>query len=210
MSKRILITDETSGKIEVDELADGGYAVQFSKNTDEGKVHIHGRINNAMYGRNHWIKNDYYGLLAQRLCRKFEELNHIKVNRILFLEEHAFKKKSGQGRTWAARVKRAPKELTEAWGYWYIMEIRKGFWDILDASQRAALIYHELRHVGTGGHLYKHDVEDWANMISVLGEDWLETEGEIWDLLDENFDWGKPRKQLTLMDYGSNAAKIGG
>jgi len=206
MAKRIIITDTVSGVVETDETVEGGFSLQYTKNTDEGNVHILGRINNGKFGYRHWIANEKYEPLAKRLVRKFEELSHIKSHRILFLEDTLYEFKASKKPDWVAKVKKAPKELAEIWGYWYVMEIRKDALVNMTSSQRTAIIYHELRHVGHSGELLKHDIEDWDNMVTTLGKDWVDGTEEIWNILDEHFDWDKPRKQLSIYDFNKNVA----
>lgn len=204
MSHRITIRDERTGEVEFDEQVDSGYALQFTKHEDDGKIHIFGKINNANFAYPYWISNHKYEPIAKKLCEKFEELSHIDTNRILFLEDINYMKKSDK-RQWMARVRKAPKELTEAWGYWFIMEIRSWFLENMTDNQRVALIYHELRHCGEYGELVKHDVEDWKNIVKTLGIDWAETVSDISNIMDEQFGWDNPRQQLTLLNFDKAA-----
>ena len=207
MRKHIIIKDVNTGDIDFEAQLDDGYHLQYSKREDDGRLHGMGQIVNGKYDHKHWIKNYEYAPLAQKLVDKFPELEHIKVNRILFIEDHvSFENKATVGGEWSVQVKKAPKELTKLWGYWYVFTIRQHVYEQKSPEQRVAIFYHELRHVGTMGELLAHDIEDFNDMISTLGRNWQDDTGEIlWDILDENFEWGKPKRQLTLLDFNSKS-----
>jgi len=203
MSKRITIQDEHTREVEFDEQVDGGFSLQYTKNTDDGKIHVLGQINNGKYGPRHWIKNYEYVPLAEKLVAKFEELEHIDVRRILFIEDHvSFENKTPTGKPWVVQVKKAAKELIKLWGYWYVFEIRQHLFERKSPEQRIALFYHELKHVGSVGELETHDIEDWTDLVNTLGQDWENTDEMLWNILDDNFSWGqKPRINRGSMPY---------
>jgi len=203
MSHRITIRDE-HGAVEFDEQVDGGYSLQFADFEDDGSVRVVGKINKANFCNGYWIANHKYEQIAKKLVERFEELAHIDTSKILFLEDPDYVKKSGK-RQWMARVRKAPKELVEIWGYWFIMEIRSWFIENTTDNQRVALIYHELRHCGEGLDVVKHDVEDWSNMVNALGTDWTEAISDITDIMDDGFDWDNLRQQLTLLNFDQAA-----
>lgn len=85
MAKRIQIVDLTTGEVEVDTEANGGYCLQYSTGEDSGRLHIVGQVQNARYGNNLWIKNwAYYDTLYRILQIHNEHLKRIEPNRILF------------------------------------------------------------------------------------------------------------------------------
>jgi len=207
MAKRIIIQDEYTREVEFDEQVDGGYSLQFTKNTDDGKIHIKGQIDNGKYSHRHWIKNYEYVPLAKKLIDKFEELQHVDVRRILFIEDHvSYETKPPTGNPWIVQVKKANKELTKVWGYWYVFEIRQHLFERTSFEKRIALFYHELRHVGVLGSLHEHDIEDWTDMVKTLGENWAESGAMLWNILDHNFSWGQKPRQLTLLNFDKDAA----
>ena len=202
MRKHIVVKDLTTGEVEFNEELDDGYALQYSKRDDDGRLHGIGQIANGKFDHKHWIKNYEYAPLAQKLIDKFEELAHIKVKRILFIEDHvSFENKSLVGGEWSVQVKKASKELTKLWGYWYVFTIRQHVYEQKTPEQRVAIFYHELRHIGELGDLKDHDIEDFCDMIDTLGRNWQDTTSEIfWNILDDNFTWGQLRRQLTLFE----------
>jgi len=207
MGKRIIIQDEHTREVEFDECVEGGYALQYTKHTDNGSLHLRGQIDNGKYSPRHWIKNYEYAPLAKKLIAKFEELEHIDVRRILFIEDHvSYENKPPTGNPWVCQVKKAAKELTKIWGYWYVFEIRQHLFERKSFEQRIALFYHELRHIGSLGDLHNHDIEDWTDMVTTLGQNWAETDAMLWNILDDGFSWGQPPRQLTLLSFNQSAS----
>lgn len=86
MSKVIKIVDRYTGEVILDREIDGDFQMQFTQNSDSGKIHRVGLIDNGKFGDKHWIKNYYFRPMSQRLIEKFDELYHINPQRILFLE----------------------------------------------------------------------------------------------------------------------------
>jgi len=202
MPKRIIIQDEQTREVEFDECVDGGYALQYTKHTDRGDLHHRGQINNGRYSHRHWIKHYEYAPLARRLIEKFEELQHIDVKRILFIEDHvSYENKTPTGNPWICQVKKAAKELTKVWGYWYVFEIRQHLFERKSFEQRITLFYHELKHVGVLGGLHSHDIEDWKAIVDTMGQNWVDEDAILWNILDEGFSWGQKPRQLTLLNF---------
>ena len=111
----------------------------------------------------------------------------------------SFEGKPPKERTWVAQVKKAPKDLANIWGYWYILTIRQHLVHDKTPEQIVALIYHELRHVGPYGEIIQHDIEDWACIVETLGKDWFERFDMADDILAGNFEWdGRHSVQLSL------------
>lgn len=68
----------------------------------------------------------------------------------------------------------------------------------MSREQIYALIYHELRHIGTDGKMVDHEINDWINMVEKLGMNWNTTRAPIPDLLDEGIDWDSITGPATL------------
>lgn len=200
MRKTLQIINEKGEELEKLEF-DGGYNIIYNNKTNPDNLYKIRKLDNGKFGDRHWIKNYYYRPIAEKLIEKFPEIRHINPRRILFLEDTDWKEKENTGRTWMGRVKTASKEFSNMMGYDYIIEFRAFYTDRMQIEQIIALVYHELRHIGTDGKLQKHDVEDWENMVATLGVDWATTMGEIPDLIDELEDWeelGSAAKQLNM------------
>ena len=195
-NKKIQIIDMTTGEIEGEGEFNGEYAVQYTGGAS-GAIQRLGSIHNAHFGEKHEIKNWYYAPIAERLVEKFEELEHIGVGVILFIEDVEWTKPKGVSskKPWIARMKKANEMLENIWGYRYVMETRGYFTEDMSREQIIAMIYHELLHIGYEGELKPHDIEDWGSMVATLGANWATTQGEILDLLDDEFPgWDELRR----------------
>lgn len=204
--KQLIVVDKKTGERLEDFEFSGGYNIFWSNNEDHGTIKKIRKLDNAKFGTNHWIKNMWYRPIAAKLAEKFEELKHIPVNKILFIEDMEWEKPDSlkPKRHWMARIKKVPKELYAMTGIEYILETRNYFIEQMSREQIIALIYHELRHIDQYGDLVPHDVEDWGNMVATLGMDWATTKGPVKDLLDEDFivwrELEKVTKQLSIYD----------
>ena len=210
---RILITDIVTDNTLLDVQTEQGYMLQYPKyirsaERDEYELQQHGMIEMG-WSNNYFINNAMYKPIAEQLIDKFPELQHINLDEILFLEDHFKPPKHKDGKKrWVARVKKANKELKLTWGCLYVIEIRKQLLEEKLFKQIAALIYHELRHIGEDGNLIDHDIEDWRNIIGTLGTDWWDADF-IRNVLDNDFRWGMPKMQLTLHDFDKQKAGAG-
>jgi predicted metallopeptidase len=207
------IFDGETGIEELERAFDGDFCVQFTE--DDGRIRRLGEIRNAKYGDKHEIKSWYYAPIAEQIVAKFDELKHITVERVLFLENVKWSPPKGRIKKWMwiARIKKANEDLQNVWGYDYVMEIRAYFSDQMSTEQIVALVYHELRHVGEDGSILHHDVEDWNNMVATLGVNWSSPETDIINLLGEEFRGFEALRsvgrQLSLQCDGSSAALAG-
>lgn len=138
--------------------------------------------------------NEAYRPIALALVRKYKELNHIIVGEILFVEDtESTKKKNGQ--IVFAQIGLIPEKWDDivyqltGKRFGYLMEIYKINIAMMSREQIFALIYHELRHIGIGGKMVDHEINDWINMVEKLGLDWNSTQRSIPNLLDEDVDW---------------------
>ena len=197
MRKQIIIKDLTTGEVETDISTDQGYHLQIP---EDNKLLQVGNITLGRYDRKHEIVNFKYAPLAEKLKVKFEELSHININRILFLEDFvSFAYKPPKEPTWVAKVKKASADITNIWGYWYIMTIRHHL--VCDKSQEqvVALIYHELRHVGRFGEIIPHDIEDWECLVEALDKDWFKGTHLVDNILADSFEWSaRSRHNIQL------------
>jgi len=150
----------------------------------------------------YFIKESYRPI-AQALVKKFDEISHVVVNNILFVEDQVSTKKKA-GKTIFAQISKVPEKwddiIYQITGrhFDYMMEIYK--FNIINMSREQiyALIYHELRHIGTDGKMVDHEINDWINMVEKLGMNWNTTRAPIPDLLDEGIDWDSITGPATL------------
>lgn len=182
----------------------GEFQIQFTE-PDRARIKRIGFIDNAEFGDKHVIKNYLYRPIAQALIEKFEEISHISVNSILFLENTEWiPGKSTSKKVWIARICKANKYMEETWGYHYIMELKNYYTEKMSREQVIATIYHELRHIDKDYVIKPHDIEDWDNMVATLGKGWAKTKSQIDDLLAIDFPgWdeiGKTGKQASIFE----------
>ncbi len=199
--KIMQIVDKDTGNIDMSREFAGEYAFQFA---DDNRDILHiGHINSANFAPDREIKNTHYAPIAAKLIERFEELAHINVHTILFLENTRWKPpKKKAKKTWIARVKKADTYLENAWCYSYVMEIKEYFVSRMSHAQIFTLLYHELRHIGEEDNLRPHDIEDWDNIVATLGANWADFEVDIKNILGVDFpgwnDINAVGKQLTL------------
>lgn len=147
--------------------------------------------------------NESYRPIASALVKKFDEISHVMVGNILFVEDQVSVKKKA-GKTIFAQVSQVPEKwddiIYQITGkhFAYMMEIYKFNIVNMSREQVYALIYHELKHIDRDGSIKGHDIEDWTNMIEKLGADWGTTRNNIPNLLDENVDWESIMGPATL------------
>ena len=155
----------------------------------------------GFYGK-HFI-NEAYRPIAEALVKKYDELKHIVVKNILFIEDTESKKKKN-GTITFAQIGLIPDKWDEiiyqmtGRHFYYMLEVFKMNTIDMSREQIIALIYHELRHIGTDGEMVSHDIEEWANMVAKLGVNWNSTKTSIPDLLDNDVDWESITGPATL------------
>lgn len=212
--KKLIVMDKNTGDTLEDIEFSGGYNIFYTNTTDAGNIRKIRKLDNGRFGDRHWIKNLYYRPIAEKLVEKFEELKHVPVKKILFIEDMEWEKPDSlkPKKHWMARIKKATKELNAMTGYEYILETRNYFIEQMSREQVVALIYHELRHIDHWGDLVPHNIEDWSNMVATLGTDWATTKAPIKDILDDDFiawrELDKASKQLTIYDMSSSGLKV--
>ncbi|MDR1516244.1 MAG: hypothetical protein LBS45_11170 [Synergistaceae bacterium] len=133
--------------------------------------------------------------IADDLIKKYDELRHIDVSKILFVVNH--KSSGGKKRVVLARTARVPEKWRDvlfqlgACSYFYVIEFYEKTTSCLDENQMKALIYRELRRIGPEGQIYAPDIHDWWQVLIGLGPHWFYPDAVIPDLLDDNVDWKK-------------------
>ncbi len=203
---KITVVDQDSGEI-VEDINASEYNLQWTHHEDAGRIHRSIALNNAKYGEKCWIKNYAYAPIARRLVDKFEELQGIKVEEILFIEDMEWEP-GGAKYDWKAKIKKANKDLTEFLGYKYIIEIRNYYTADMDIERLILLVYHELLHIDVSDDsIRKHNIEDWSNIVATFGKEWSDTKAELKNILDDDFEkWEsllRTEKQISLFDLGA-------
>ncbi|MBC8589352.1 putative metallopeptidase [Paratissierella segnis] len=204
--KNIRITDDSTGEIILEKEFSGGYHFIYTNLDDSGKLHQIRELDNAKFGDRHWIKNWVYRPIAEKLVKRFEELEHIRPRLILFLEDMEWEepKSDKPKKHWIARISKSNKQFAEISGYKYILETRNYYIGEMQREQIIALLYHELRHIDQFGDLQPHDTEDWSNMLATLGTDWATTQSKIQNILEDDVIWRELEplaKQLNVFNF---------
>lgn len=148
--------------------------------------------------------NDAYRPIAEALTKKYDEIGHVKVNEILFIDNT-----TGTGTTLDkrknAQIGKIPGKwreiLTQMTGrnFYYFMELYKHNIFEMSREQITTLIYHELRHIDIDGDLRHHDIEEWAEVAERLGVEWMNPHRAIPDLLDDEVDWDSIQRRDGLL-----------
>lgn len=127
-----------------------------------------------------YVVNEAYRPIAEALVKKYEELRHIPVADILFVDNTEGTGKN-KNKKKLAQVGKIPEKWMEiihqltGKSFGYFMEFFKRNTQDMGREQIIAVIYHELRHIGRDGELVLHDIEDWANMHYKFRLDGYET-----------------------------------
>lgn len=133
--------------------------------------------------------------MAEALIRKYDELRHIEVDRILFLLNR--RSAGSKKRVTLAKTAKVPPKWQEilyqlgAMDFAYIMEFYEKTTSVLDENQMIALVYRELRKIGREGDVAPPDIHEWWNVLEGLGRHWFYPDHTCPNLLGDDVDWRK-------------------
>ena len=133
--------------------------------------------------------------IAEALIKKYSELHHIDVDKILFVVNH--KSAGSKKQLTLAKTGKIPPKWTEllyqlgACSYFYMIEFYAKTTAAMDESQMVALVYRELRRIGPEGQILTPDIHDWWQILMGLGRNWFYPDNTCPNLLDEGVDWKK-------------------
>jgi len=183
---RIRIFDESTG--EVKDIDCVGYNLQYAESTGDGRIQKIRELNNGKYGFKHWIKNDFYKPLAQKIKDKYREdipgLSLVNLDKILWIEDMDYVGDEVKRDDEVMWIKKVPKQLTELTGYQFIIESREFWMSRISNEQIVAHIYSCLRQIENGDKLITPDLIGWKEVIGNLGLGWQTTMTPIPNLLD--------------------------
>lgn len=167
----------------------------------------------ANYEGEYLIKEEYRPI-AKKLKQKFQELKHVPVEQIIFIERQE-KSETHANKTVYAKIMKIPnrykdllQQLTKK-DFTFIMEIFRKNTTHLTREQLITLIYHELRHIqlvfttqGATLKIVGHDIEDWSELVRKLGSNWCAPGKSLPDLLDDSIiNWSSIEDpQVTFVD----------
>lgn len=204
----ISVINRDTGEL-VEDINASEYNIQWTHHEDAGRIHHSIAINNAKYGEKCWVKNYAYAPIARKLVEKFEELEGVNVDEILFIEDTEWEP-GGAKQNWKAKIKKAPKDLTEFLGYKYIIETRKYYLGQMDIERIILVIYHELLHIDVcDDSLRKHNIEDWSNIVATFGKEWSDSRCNLKNILDDDFEeWERLIRTETQMSMFDNSKVV--
>ena len=203
---RIKIIDDRTGNVK--EIECLGFNLQYVQSTGNGIIQKIRELNNGKYDSRHWIKNEFYAPLAQKIKDKFKEkvpeFTSININKILFIEDTDYmgdELKRDDDVMW---IKKVPKQLTLLTGYEFIIESREFWTERISKEQIIALIYSCLKQID-GDKLRTPDVKGWKEIIGTMGYGWETTMSPIPNILDgfDDSDFSilkKADRQVSIFD----------
>lgn len=163
------------------------------------------------YGGEYLI-NDAYRPIANQLQEKFEELQYVSVESILFIDRQEKKQKHGNKIVYA-QISTIPTKFQQiiyqltGRVFSYTIQIFKANTEHMTREQIVALLYHEMRHIqlviterSTSIKIVGHDIEDWSLMVEKLGVDWDQPKQKIPNILDDSItDWDSIEGKQTMI-----------
>lgn len=205
MPKIKIIDDKSKVVKEIDCI---GYNLQYVESNGNGQIRKIIKLDNGKYDTKHWIKNQFYQPIAQKIKNRFKEkvlgFSNINIDKILFIEDTDYVGDEVQRSDEVMWIRKAPKQLTILTGYKFIIESREFWMERISNEQVIALIYSCLKRID-GDNLVGPDVRGWKEVIGTLGYGWETTMTPVPNLL-EGFDDGdfkmlkRADKQMSMFD----------
>lgn len=182
----IRILNEGTGEIK--EIDCVGYNLQYAEANGDGQVQKIRALNNGKYDSRHWIKNEFYRPLAQKIkdmyIGQFPEFTLINIDKILFIEDIDYVGDEMNRNAEVMWIKKAPKQLTDLTGYKFIVESREFWMSRISKEQILWHIYSVLRQIEDGSKLRQPDLVGWKEVIGTLGYGWETTLSPVVNLMD--------------------------
>lgn len=185
MPKIRIINEKTGELTEIDCI---GYNLQFVESNGNGQIQKIRALNNGKWDYKHWIKNEFYRPIAQKIKDKYKEqipdFSLINLDKILSIEDIDYVGDEVKRNDEVMWIKKLPKQVTEFTGYKFIIESREFWMSRISNEQIVAHIYSCLRQIDDGDKLREPDLVGWKEVIGTLGYGWETTISPIPDLLD--------------------------
>lgn len=201
---KIKIINERTGELkEIDCI---GYNLQYVEADGNGQVQKIRALNNGKYDLKHWIKNEFYKPLAEKIKDKYKEqipeFNSIKIDRLLFLEDIDYVGDEMSRNDDVMWIKKAPKQLTDLTGYRFIIFSREFWMSRISKEQILWHIYSVLKQID-GDKLREPDIKGWKEVLGTLGYGWETTLSPVPNLLEgfEEEDFAMLRKADRQMKF---------
>ncbi|WMJ81956.1 putative metallopeptidase [Clostridium sp. MB40-C1] len=189
-----------------------GYNLQYVDADGNGQVQKIRALNNGKYDSKHWIKNEFYKPLAEKIKDKYKEqipeFTYININKLLFLEDIDYvgdEMKRNDDVMW---IKKAPRQLTDLTGYKFIIFSREFWMSRISKEQILWHIYSVLRQVD-GDKLREPDIKGWKEVLGTLGYGWETTLTPMPNLMDgfEDEDFTMLKKADRQLKFDLRNAK---
>ncbi|MCY6957941.1 putative metallopeptidase [Clostridium brassicae] len=189
-----------------------GYNLQYVDADGNGQVQKIRALNNGKYDSKHWIKNEFYKPLAEKIKDKYKEqipeFTYININKLLFLEDIDYvgdEMKRNDDVMW---IKKAPRQLTDLTGYKFIIFSREFWMSRISKEQILWHIYSVLRQVD-GDKLREPDIKGWKEVLGTLGYGWETTLTPMPNLMDgfEDEDFAMLKKADRQLKFDLRNAK---
>lgn len=207
----IRIIDERFGVIK--EIECIGYNLQYVEATGSGNIQKIRALNNGKYSYKHWIKNEFYRPLAEKIKEKYKEtipgFNLINLDKILFLEDMDYVGDEVKRDDEVMWIKKAPKQLTDLTGYLFIVESREFWMSRISHEQILWHMYSVLRQIEGGDKLKEPDLKGWKEVIGTCGLGWQTTMSPIPDIMDgfDTEDFAMLKKADKQLKFDFKTAK---
>lgn len=183
---KIKIIDDKTGEL-INEINCIGYNLQYVEANGNGQIQKVIALNNGKYSYKHWIKNEFYKPLAQKIKDKYKEkvpgFTLINVDRILFIEDIDYVGNEMNRADDVMWIKKAPRQLTDLTGYKFIVESRDFWMSRISREQILWHIYSVLKQID-GDKLIEPDIKGWKEVLGTLGYGWETALSPMPNLLD--------------------------
>ncbi|WP_378955411.1 putative metallopeptidase [Pelosinus sp. sgz500959] len=151
------------------------------------------------------INNEIYTPLAHKLAQKSQDLKHIPVPAILFIENL---EGSGKDRNKLkyAQISKLPEKWqdilkqTTGRNFCYLVEVFKKNIENMTWAQVVLVIYRELRKIDTDGELKAYDIEEFGEIAYNVGTDWDSKNRLVPNLLEVDGNWDLMRQPRLFED----------
>jgi hypothetical protein len=195
------------------EIECAGYNLQYIESTGNGQIQKIRALNNGKWGYKHWIKNDFYKPIAQKIKDKYNDqypdFTLINLDKILFIEDMDYIGDEVRRDDEVMWIKKLPKQVAEFTGYEFIIESRDFWMSRISEEQVVAHIYSCLRQIEDGTKLRGPDLVGWKEVIGTLGYGWETTMSPIHDLMNgfDKEDFRMLRKADRQISFFDRVAK---
>lgn len=151
------------------------------------------------------INNEIYTPLAHKLAQKTQDLKHVPIPSILFIENLDGNGKD-RNKVKYAQISKLPEKWqdilkqTTGQNFCYLVEIFKKNIENMTWAQVVLVIYRELRKIDTDGELRTYDIEEFGEIAYNLGTDWDGKNRIIPNLLEVDGNWELMRQPRLFED----------